>query len=138
MSRGARWTLGVCALLFLWMFVYASADLSSPIAKYVPALFCFAIAVACFVPLLRGLAVRFIGAVVFATCTWSLYEEWKAPLGSYHGRSEPHLFNAILAMVVFGAPALYVVLTGSYPRWGKASMVFRPAERHAKPAKFIG
>lgn len=40
-------------------------------------------------------------------------------------RSQPSMWNAVMFAMVFGLPALYVLVTGTYPRWGKYGSVFR-------------
>jgi len=127
MSRGARWTLGSFALLFAAILVYSeqNAPSSAPLLVYVLAGFCVLIAVACFSRTSRGPAIRSIGFMVFlAYAAYLAYELLREPAEPYGGRSEPHWLNAMLGLIVFGMPGLYVAVRGKYPRWGKGAKAF--------------
>jgi hypothetical protein len=62
---------------------------------------------------------------VFLAClSYLIYElVWK-PTKPYAVRSEPHWLNAIMGLVVFGLPGLYVAVRGKYPKWGKGAKAF--------------
>jgi hypothetical protein len=109
MSRGARWTLGIFATLFALTGVYSevTAPSKAPLVMYLFILFCVAIAVACFSASWRVSALRVVGGITFlGTVAYLVYEIRVEPLKLYAGRSEPHWFNAILALVFFGLPGL--------------------------------
>lgn len=115
MGRGARSILGSFALLFGMTFVYSEqvAPSRAPLMVYVLAGFCGLIAVACFSRAWRGPAVRIIGSMVFFIyASYLLYELLRAAAKPYAGRSEPHWFNAILGLIVFGLPGLYFAIRG--------------------------
>jgi peptidoglycan/LPS O-acetylase OafA/YrhL len=119
--------LGSFALLFAAIFVYSeqSAPSAAPWLVYIFAAFCVFIAVACFSPRLRGPAVRVIGFMVFlGYVSYFAYELLHEPTKPYAGRSEPHWFNAIMGLIVFGLPGLYVAVRGKYPNWGTGAKVF--------------
>jgi len=122
MSRGTRWGLGSFALLFAVIFVYSEqlAPSRAPLAVYVLAGFCGLMALACFAPSWSGPVVRILGFAVFlAFVSYLAYELLREPAKPYAGRSEPHWLNAMLGLIVFGLPGLYVAIQGKYPRWGK-------------------
>jgi hypothetical protein len=128
MSRGARWVIGIFSALFALMMFYSegTAPSNAPIVGYLVAMFCAAIAIACFSQVLRTPALRVIGATVFvATVAYLADELLTEPGKKYSGTSEPHWLNAIFALITFGLPGLFVTLHGVYPRWGKGSKVFR-------------
>jgi hypothetical protein len=134
-GRGARLTLGSFALLFAAIFVYSeqNAPSSAPLLVYVLAGFCMLITVACFSRTLRGPAVRIIGFMVFlAYAAYLAYELLREPAKPYGGRSEPHWLNAMLGLIVFGLPGLYVAVRGKYPKWGKGAKAFN--SRTVSPA----
>jgi hypothetical protein len=139
MSRGARWTLGSFALLFAAIFVYSeqNAPSKAPLLVYVLAGFCVLIAVACFSRALRGPAVRIIGFMVFlAYAAYLAYELLREPAKSYQGRAEPHWLNALLGLIVFGLPGLYVAIRGKYPKWGKGAEAFNRRAVSSADEKF--
>jgi hypothetical protein len=126
-SRGTRWVLGSFALLFAIIFVYSEqlAPSRAPLAVYVLAGFCGLMALACFAPKWSGPVVRILGLAVFlAFASYLVHELLREPAKPYAGRSEPHWFNAILWLIVFGMPGLYVALRGKYPRLGKGAKAF--------------
>ena len=134
MSRGARWTLGAFAVLIAACFVI-SAPSKSPLLDFLLPAFCTAIAIACFFKQWRGPAVRFLGAMtLLATVSYLVLELTTEPTKTYTGESGRHWLNAILAIIFFGLPGLYVALHGTYPAWGKGSAAFRNAEPHDKAA----
>lgn len=119
--------LGSFALLFAAIFVYSEqlAPSKAPFLTYGLAAFCVLIAVACFSRTRRGPAVRIIGLVVFlAYVSYLVYELLAEPTKPYTDRSEPHWLNAIMGLIVFGLPGLYVAVRGIYPAWGKGAKAF--------------
>jgi hypothetical protein len=140
MSRGARWILGTFAVIFAVILYYSEFTVPSkaPVIAYAIVAFCLLIAVACFSQSLRGPAVRVIGSMVFlATASYLVFELLNEPTKRYAGRSEPHWLNAVLAIVVFGLPGLYVAVRGSYPKWGRGASVFRSSEAGTKQPREI-
>lgn len=123
MSRSTRWVLGFFALLFAAIFVYSEqlAPSRAPLAVYIFAVFCGLMALACFAPRWSGPVVRILGFVVFLTFASNFVSElFGEPEKTYAGNSEPHWLNAILGLIVFGLPGLYVAVRGKYPNWGGA------------------
>lgn len=55
---------------------------------------------------------------------WEILTGFKKP---YIGLAEDHWINALLGMFFYGAPGIYVMVTGIYPKWGLRSEVFRGA-----------
>ena len=128
LSRGARWTLGIFALLFGAMFVFSeqTAASSAPMLVYLLAGFCGLIAVACFSQTWRGPAVRIIGFMVFVTYVFYIAHELRGgPAKPHIEKSESHWLDAILGLIVFGLPGLYVAFRGRYPKWGEWAAAFK-------------
>jgi hypothetical protein len=130
MSKGARITLGIAALLIGVCFAYMAPTLGQntpvgPLPFFGLALFCGAIALACFVKSCRGLALRFIGAVV-------LLSFLAYAIGEF---GEDGFGKAVLGLVVFGLPSGYIAVTGKYPKWGVVSEVFNPEPERGPPKK---
>jgi hypothetical protein len=128
MSRSSRWVLGCFALLFAGIFIYADRITPSEnsLLLYGPVAFCGLIAVACFTRTWRGPAVRIIGFAVFiAYVSYLVYELIREPAKPYAGMSEPHWLNAIIGLVAFGLPGLYVTVRGKYPTWGQGAEAFK-------------
>jgi peptidoglycan/LPS O-acetylase OafA/YrhL len=127
MSRPSRWVLGCFALLFAAIFIYSEhlePSNNSPLV-YGVAAFSGLIAVACFTQKWRGLAVRVIGFTVFlAYVSYLVFELVREPAKPYAGETEPHWLNAIIGLVVFGLPGLYVTARGKYPAWGNGAKAF--------------
>ncbi len=127
MSRGARWVLGVFALIFAGIFLYTLSDSKAQWLSWGLVAFCLAIAVACFSAKGRGLALRFIGVSVFlGYLSYFLWEILANFRKLYTGISEDHWINALLGMFIYGLPGIYVTIKGIYPRWGLRSDVFAP------------
>ena len=125
MSRGARWTLGFAALFFAAIFGFLAGNQPRLYAGWIPVAFCVCIAIACFSQVLRGPAIRIVGLVVFLLSCWYLVSELQKGIWRrYEGRASEHWINAILSMVVFGLPGLYVTVRGKYPQWGKGAEAF--------------
>ena len=127
MSRGSRWVLACFALIFGAIFIYSErvAPSKSSVMAYGAAAFCGLIAVACFTRTRRGPAVRIIGLTVFlAYVSYLVYELIREPAKPYPGMTEPHWLNAIIGLVVFGLPGLYVTVRGNYPTWGQGAKAF--------------
>ncbi len=127
MSRGARWTLGFFALAFAVCFLVSNwtTPSKSPLFDFLLPMFCTLIAMACFIQSWRSPAVRVIGALTFvATASYLIFELLNEPTKPYAKDSEPHWVNAILAMVSFGLPGLYVAVRGVYPTWGNGAQAF--------------
>jgi hypothetical protein len=128
MSRSARWVLGCFALLFAALFIYSEqlSPSKAPWFVYGLAGFCGLMAVGCFSQRWRGPAIRIIGFVVFLAYALYLgYELVREPGKAYVSRAEPHWMNAIMGLIVFGLPGLYVAVRGKYPKWGKGAKAFR-------------
>ena len=49
----------------------------------------------------------------------------------YHGSASEHWVNAILGLIVFGLPGLFVTVYGVYPRWGKGAKAFLGEEQES-------
>ena len=62
---------------------------------------------------------------LLATVSYLVLELSTEPTKTYPGESGRHWLNAILAIIFFGLPGLYVALHGTYPAWGKGAAVFR-------------
>ena len=117
MSASARLVLGLVSLLLALGFVYAGSLFQSDpstnhVAAYALAIFCVLIAVACLIRRSQPITLRILGVVVLIAYTWYVVD------GS-------DVLRALVGLVVFGLPAAYVVVTGKYPSWGKASAAFR-------------
>jgi hypothetical protein len=133
LSRGARWTLGVFCLLFAAIFVLTTANApnaTAVIVLWLCAGFCMLISLACFSKVASGPAVRIIGTLVFLAYVAYLVGEIRKGLWRpYYGTASEHWVNAILGLIVFGLPGIYVALHGVYPRWGKGAKAFLGEEQ---------
>jgi Na+-driven multidrug efflux pump len=86
--------------------------------------FCLTGALACFLPAIRPIALRLIGATVFLV--FFGYLAGMVISGPLQGssRGEMSLINSIVGFLVFGLPAGYVAVKGQYPRWGRHALAF--------------
>ena len=126
MSGWAKFTIGIFALLFAWIFVISRNGSTNQVISWVLAGFCVLIALACFSRTARAPALRVIGATIFLGYLFYLVSELrKGIFRPYPGGSSPHWLNAVEGLLVFGLPGLYLALRGIYPNWGRGAQVFR-------------
>jgi hypothetical protein len=130
MSRGAALGLGAVLLLItvgfvatVWWARGLEGTERMSIAMWLMAAFSGAGALACLLPRSRPVALRLLGGTVFLACVGYLVAMlvggplWQPSRG-------PSIMSAILCFTVFGIPAGYVAITGSYPHWGKHAAGF--------------
>ena len=121
MSRGAKGTLGVLALIVGVCFVpvaFTLPDTRGQVGCLGVATFCILIGAACLSTTIRPFAVRAIAAVVLSAAVWYCISMFTGGPATSGQRSQPSMWNAVMFAMVFGLPALYVLVTGTYPRWG--------------------
>jgi hypothetical protein len=124
MSAGARVTLAIACTLIAAAFAVLATfygdvfEVGRPLL-YGLAAFCALIPLACLVPQTRPVTVRLIRGAVFAVCACYVYS-------SYMDGGMP---KALMCFIVFGLPAGYAAVMGSYPRWGKGAEAFRGSSR---------
>ena len=110
-SPFARFLLGFVSAVFgLIMFVWA-AGTKDPLFGYLLSTFCFAISLAC---IFNGRMRQFIGSCIgmalFVLTVGYLGTQLLDGIWFTERRSEPSVFNALLALVFFGIPGIrYVV-----------------------------
>jgi hypothetical protein len=126
MSKGSCIAIGITALACCIGFVYVGISLG-PQCPYgatpfnVIAAFCGILSLACLVKSSRALTLRLLGAAVCGAYVWGVYLFVTA-----QGHvAIADVIKVILGFAVFGLPAAYVAITGTYPKWGEHSKVFR-------------
>jgi len=112
--------LGVSCLFFAIAFTVmeiVGATDSHDWFTWTPAVFSFLVAVACVPGRHVAVIVRIVAAMVFSASVWYLLCEIMHPcVGDLCGGQS--LQNSVMFMFVFGLPSLYVMVYGTYPRWG--------------------
>lgn len=121
MSTGARVTVGLvalaCGVSFLFIAITAGDVFpTGPMPFYGFAVFCFVVFVACLFRKSRPLTLRIIGGVLCLSYLFYLYD-------SIQKGNWPW---ALAGFLVVGLPAGYLMITGTYPEWGRASAAFTP------------
>lgn len=123
MSAFSRWTIAVFCILgtigLVVVCISSGVEPGQQRAFGVLGVFLMLIAVACFPGPGRAVAVRLLGATVFAVCVGYIFTESRHPLPAIQNyrRSEPNPINAVIAFLLFGLPGGYVALWGKFPRW---------------------
>ena len=131
MSGWAKFTIGIAALFFAWIFVISRKGSPHPGVLWVLAGVCVLIALACFSRTARVPSLRIIGGAIFlAYVAYLIGELRKGIFRPYPGRASEHWLNALEGLYVWGLPGLYLALRGIYPSWGRAASLFR-GESHS-------
>jgi hypothetical protein len=126
MSRLSQIAIGCVGAIFapiLLLDAYVSLGAEPPwrIALYLGmALFCVALALACWMPRSRPFTLRMISAGVFLLVACFLGADG---IKAIEGKPN-QLVKSIVSFVAFGLPALYVLIVARYPRWGRYAAVF--------------
>jgi hypothetical protein len=120
MSASARVTLAIACTLIAASFAVLATFYGDELEKarlpiYGLAAFCALIPLACLVPQTRPVTVRLIGGVVFVSCAMYVYSS----------HQEGGMRRDLACFVVFGLPAGYAAVMGTYPPWGKGAKAFR-------------
>jgi Mn2+/Fe2+ NRAMP family transporter len=72
---------------------------------------------------------RIIGGLIFAACAWYLIDVWIIKGGKMEptlgAHNKPTPWNAVLAMVLFGLPGLWLMVTGRLGFGAKATQARR-------------
>ncbi len=123
MSRWARWSIGVAALLGGSSLLLAADHPIPPLeAAIIIAVFGL-IVVACFSEIGRPIAVRVIGAAVFFTYFCYLFISLDSPYYSrrlgidFEVKPWVVVLKALAGLLLWGVPGLYVMITGKFPWW---------------------
>jgi len=118
MSRASEIILGIVALLSALLVLYfIQAGVGLLFGWLALEIFLLTMAAACLFRTGRKLTLRVLGAFLFAVCAGYLATELR--LGQPGG-----LLKSLMAFFVFGLPALYLMVRGRYPRWGRFAPVF--------------
>ena len=116
MSMGARWTIGIAAVVCAAFCAWLPSQGLSTLWAYCLSAFLIVVAVLCFAPWTAPITARLLGAVLFVGCIAYLVSAFRSPPDP-DGVSTP--WHAVKAMVFFGLPGGYLMLFGNYPVWGR-------------------
>ncbi len=121
MSNGARLTLAIALAIATVGFFLTGLLLGEGLPRgatpfYILALVSLAGSLACLVPRTRPLTLRIVGGSILAAYSAYVYSS----LGG------ANLARALTGFVVFGLPSAYLLIWGTWPRWGYMSPAFAP------------
>jgi tellurite resistance protein TehA-like permease len=122
MSKGFRIVIAIFALLgFTCFSPIGVLALTMEDPNYLQGLgffgmgcFWLTVAILCLFPRTRPVTLRIIGFVILALCIAFLMT----------GPSGEDLYRAIGALIIFGLPSAWILVTGKYPLWGADAEAF--------------
>lgn len=122
MSRWARWSIGVAALLGGSSLLLAADHPIPPLEAAIIVGGFGLILVACFSEIGRPVAVRVIGAAVsftyFAYLLISIDSYYSPRLAiDFEVKPSVVFLRALAGFLLWGVPGLYVMITGKFPWW---------------------